>query len=92
MFKKGSELALEGVASKRAGGFYQSGPNRNYLAGDEELEFRQDVVAIPCLVVLHQPTRAGFSTASSFLEWPERFVASRSTLAKAAPALAKAAQ
>jgi hypothetical protein len=57
------------------------------VAEDEEHGFCQDAT------MLHQPTRAGFSTASSFSRMaPERFVASRSTLAKVASALAKLAQ
>jgi hypothetical protein len=42
------------------------------LAEDEEPEFRQDVIAMPSPAMLHQPTRAGLSTVSSFLNAERR--------------------
>ena len=92
MFAKACKLGLEGIVSKPEGGVPTKSAELR-LAEDEEREFPQDQIAMPSPAMLHQPTREGFSTASSFSRMAsERFVASRSTLAKVASALAKLAQ
>jgi hypothetical protein len=49
VFAKACELGLEGIVSKRAGSFYQSGKSGK-LAEGQEPEFRQDVDRGPSLV------------------------------------------
>jgi ATP-dependent DNA ligase len=46
VFAKACKLGLEGIVSKREGGFYRSSPETQ-LAEDEEPQFRHDVIAMP---------------------------------------------